>query len=286
MPISQVPFLSENPDCLPLSGFSDRIQPETAHNRVYVRFWCSGAVPETAYTAPAPAISGGMKKSWILPIGALALLVVLLTPLGSLLHASSSGASPAASEYTGTPYMAMNGSAPVRWPACATISYEVNLTGAPSDASTNLDSALALISTYTHFTFVYQGSTTAIPQNNWTHQDLPAPLVIAWATPATSSALDSSRELSIGEVAATGIFPATHYTAGVVVIDTDATKALPSGMGTGDLGLLILHELSHAMGLAHNHNPHSYMYPYFNVTSQSVTPADQAHLASLDAGSC
>jgi hypothetical protein len=182
--------------------------------------------------------------------------------------------------------MAMNGSAPVRWPACATIDYAVNLTGAPSDAQANLTNALAEISAYTHFTFVYQGPTSVIPQDNWTEQHLSAPLVIAWATPATSSALGSSHELSIGEVAASGIFPTIHYTAGVVVLDTSATKSLPSGMGSGDLGLLILHELSHAMGLAHSHNPHSYMYPYFNVTTQSVTPADQGHLANLDAGSC
>ena len=224
-----------------------------------------------------------MKKSFLLSLVSLAVLALIFTTLSTSLHAS---AGPTTPEYGPTPYMAMNGSSPVRWPACSTIGYKLNLTGAPADAAANVNAALALISTYTRFTFVDEGTTAYIPQENWASTNLPAALTIAWATPATSSLLGGPHELSIGDVAAVGPSGDQHYTDGVVVMDTSATSNLPSGTGSGDLGLLLLHELSHAMGLNHSHNPNSYMYPYFGVATQSVQPADLAHLSNLDTGSC
>jgi hypothetical protein len=193
---------------------------------------------------------------------------------------------PASSEFGPTPYMDMNGVSPVRWSSCSPIRYEINLSGAPADAASNLNTALATLSRYTHLRFAYAGTTPTIPQSGWINQHLPAPLVIAWATPTTSSLLGQSQELSIGAVASVGASPGQRYVSGVVVIDSAATVSLPSGMETGGLGLLVLHELSHAIGLDHSHDPHSYMYPYFNATTQGITTADAVHLANLNSGAC
>jgi hypothetical protein len=215
------------------------------------------------------------------------LLVFSTTPLYPRVAAAFAGpVTTAASDFSPTPYMTLNGAVPVHWPVCSTIGYRLNLTYAPPDAKKNVEEALALLSRYTRFRFVAEGTTTYIPQENWTSTVLPAQLTIAWATPATSSLLGQSQELSIGSVASKG--PATDqvYADAVVVMDATATKGLPSGMASGALGLLLLHELSHAVGLAHSHNPHSYMYPYFHVTSQSVLPSDIAHLAAEDPASC
>ena len=42
---------------------------------------------------------------------------------------------PSISDFSSTPYMAMNGSAPMRWAACGTIDYQLNLREAPRGAA-------------------------------------------------------------------------------------------------------------------------------------------------------
>jgi hypothetical protein len=199
---------------------------------------------------------------------------------------SSTAVTPSTSEFSPTPYMTMNDSRPVTWPTCAVIDYRVNLSQAPADAMSSLHAAITTLERYTHFTFTDAGSTTDIPQQGWVSKPFQAPLIIAWATPRTSTLLGSPHELAIGSVASEGTAPQQTYVAAVVVVDSTATKSLTPGTGPGELGLLLLHELSHAVGLAHSHNPNSYMYPLFNVAPQRVQPADASHLASLDPAAC
>ena len=192
--------------------------------------------------------------------------------------------------YAATPYMASSSAGPVRWNPCNPIKYQLNLTGAPASARTDILSAIGELSHYTHLDFVYDGTTKAVPQSNWAASydgtSTPPPVVIAFANKGQSDILNHNSELAVGSgyyISQSGI---NRYVTGSVVIDRAAAAATPAGVGSGQFGMLILHELSHVVGLAHSHNPASYMYPWFAADTQSVTPADAAHLAVLGAGSC
>ncbi|HEY2429649.1 MAG TPA: matrixin family metalloprotease [Acidimicrobiales bacterium] len=149
------------------------------------------------------------------------------------------------------------------------IHYVVNLSDAPPTAASDVAGAIARLSQATGITFVDDGATTEMPSQEraavqssrygpgW------APLLIAWTRPAESDYLPGGNVVGEGgNVWTTGPGGADVYVTGQVAINTDATRALPAGFGPGTtVGLLLLHELGHAVGLAHVSDPNQVMYP-------------------------
>lgn len=212
---------------------------------------------------------------------ALITLVVLVAAAVALLRVPTTTPL-AASDFAPTPFMAMSGATPVHWSTCAPVPYRVNLAGAPPYARAALAAAIGTINRDTGLDFVYAGTTTDVPQDGWASHA--SGLVVAWATPSTSDLLGQTSEMAIGSARETYSSPVS-YDAGVVVVDAQAASDLGPGLGPDSLGLLLLHELSHVVGLAHSHDPASYMYPIFNQVPQHVTALDRTHLAEL-APSC
>lgn len=189
---------------------------------------------------------------------------------------------PSISDFSSTPYMAMNGSAPMRWAACGTIDYQLNLREAPRGAAADAAAAIAEISSLSGLRFKNTGTTDEIPQSNWTN-NRHAPLVIAWASAEETALLGRSTELAFGANESTARSgTVSTYVAGVVVIDATAT----TGLDVPSRRMLLLHELSHVIGLAHSHDPASYMYPVADASHQQITVADIDHLAALGATTC
>lgn len=218
--------------------------------------------------------------------------VVALCLVGALVGTFLTFASgqPASATYAKTPYMATSDAKPVTWSPCAPVHYEVNLHDALPGTLSALSRDVALIESATGLRFVFDGTTNATLNSQWTTYSNNGhyhPVLVAFASPKTSTLLSSALG-DLGDGSASWVDSPSgyrHFVSGSIIVNTAA--GLRPGFGSGlHLGNLLLHELGHVVGLAHSHDPQSFMYPYLGVMRQVITPADAAHLAALGRGHC
>ena len=69
------------------------------------------------------------------------------------------------------------------------------------------------------------------------------------------------------------------------VLSVKRMREVIEAMGT-HVGNLFEHEIGHVVGMAHDDDPYSFMYPFIGVTAQGITSTDAGHLATLGASSC
>jgi hypothetical protein len=228
-----------------------------------------------------------MKTRFLSLVIALLAVTLYYNHVQLLGHHGQAAQSVAIPSATASPYEAGTLADPAHWARCSTIPYELNLAGAPSYARRDLDAAMAKISAATHLRFRFVGDTTTVPQANWGESTTATgyqPVLIAFADPSATSALDAADSTELGVTYPSSIQTATGlvYVSGTIVINSTGHLAEGFGVGTR-LGSLFLHELGHLVGLAHSPDPRSFMYPYLGVTDQVITPTDAAHLAALGA---
>jgi len=187
------------------------------------------------------------------------------------------------------------GAAPRRWNPCSTIHYVTELGAAPAYAPDDLQAALVQVSAATGLHFVDDGTTTVWPGtgSEFDSAGHPKPVVIAWATPEQSAHLGTlPGEVAGSELGRAGpgslVDPVTGhgvYVTGMVVIDSRAA-ALPPGFGPGALGVVLLYELGHLVGLGHVSDPTQVMNPDLVPSKDGTYGAgDLAGLARLGAAS-
>jgi hypothetical protein len=147
---------------------------------------------------------------------------------------------------------------PTRWNPCTTIHYAVNAAEAPAGALTTVQQAITRLSSATGITFVFDGTTSEIPTSAWGYGPSPSfpsgwqPLLIGFVHDAESDLLE-------GDNAGTGYPETVEFkntgervdVSGTVAIDADQMTGLPTGFGGVSIGSVVLHELGHALGLAH-----------------------------------
>jgi hypothetical protein len=169
----------------------------------------------------------------------------------------------------------------VRWNPCAPVRYQVNLAQAPRSALRDVQESIRLISKATGISFVYAGTTTAVPQQSYGAQARPwdnvtPPLVIAWARAGKGAgrtdALSGGRdELGVGGWRSAWWSDASgkhapRIVTGYVIVNSAANSRLPAGFSAGARGSVLLHELGHVMGLDHVADSHQLMYPRMTKT--------------------
>jgi len=186
----------------------------------------------------------------------------------------------------------------VRWNPCAAIHYRVNDTLAADQAGALADTqaAIAKVAASSGLTFVYDGQTTVVPTRTWLDDGNAASsgLVIAWA-PRGKGAGQS--DLFGGDADGEGGWWESgvsadnqHWTwqikRGFVVIDPIGAAEYAAGFGTGQSrGVLLMHELGHAVGLGHARDERDVMFPVITNTSRAQWgPGDLAGLALIGKG--
>jgi hypothetical protein len=184
---------------------------------------------------------------------------------------------------------------PARWDPCTPVHYVVNLTAAPPTAAADIAGAIARVEAATGMTFVADGSTTEVPARGRADEDAAryghrwAPLLIAWVHNGASDYLGGNGVL--GEGGASWVAPAGGrdvFVTGQIAINADTTTALGDGFGAGTtIGLLLLHELGHVMGLGHVGDEAEVMFPRLMPrAAASYAAGDLAGLRLLTTGGC
>lgn len=174
-----------------------------------------------------------------------------------------------------------------RWNPCTPIHYKVNLTGVPAELS-RVTAAVNTLSKATGLHFVYDGTTTYIPQVGGWNQ--PSQLVIAFAKhngkAGGSTYLGGVNQLGEGGFQSTymttnGKITSYKITKAYAVLDSAAYSANNSKVRQDTL----LHELGHAVGLNHAKNTNEIMYPVIsNSSPASYGAGDLSGLSKVGSG--
>lgn len=176
------------------------------------------------------------------------------------------------------PVTAFSGSTPRTWNKCHV---KVSIVGsAPSQAVPHVQAALAAVNTVSPVTFVYSPPVKASGNVNAAARARGQLLI---------SFVDSSDDQFANLPKAMAFYRPTVNTsgqvsAGVIVVAIDKFARRPDS-GPASKTLLIAHELFHAMGVDHSHDPRSLMSPSLG-TSETVTSDIAAVAPSLRPAGC
>jgi hypothetical protein len=189
---------------------------------------------------------------------------------------------------TGTPYTfsTLLASRPVRWNPCEAIHWRYRTSGQIAGGFTQVVRAIARISKATGTTWVYDGPVTTAPTSAWLpkHADQRPPVLIGWTTAAHSDLLATQSPTVLG-VTRTAWFSSTSngVTTGAIrgaVVALSQSKRLPL-TGSVSWYTVILHELSHAMGLGHASSSRQLMFPTIQPGLTDLQSGDLAGLARV-----
>jgi len=181
---------------------------------------------------------------------------------------------------------------PVGYSPCRPLHYVVNADLVPAGAQDLVPEAMDTVSAATGIRFVYDGATTEQPSAQRApyqpdvYGDRWAPLLVSWTTP------DAAPQLK-GKVIGTG--GSTHFSygdgpktfvTGSLELDAPQISAeLEEPDGKLYATAVLLHELSHVMGLEHVDDPQQLMYPEIG-TPEGLAAGDLNGLHELASALC
>jgi hypothetical protein len=213
--------------------------------------------PDLLWTSLPPAIGPRRRRRGMAAVVALITAIAIMGSLGLVggVVADLSRPKGTSDEYR---FLATAGGKPVRWNPCEPIHYVVNLQEAPAGASQDVQEAISRVSVDTGVTFVFDGSTSEIPQSERLSY-LPAlygerwaPVVIAWVYQSQTDIPFHEGEDQFAAVSRplAPLDRTPQFVSGWVAIN--AADHSPPGWATpASEGPTILHELGHIMGLDH-----------------------------------
>jgi hypothetical protein len=170
---------------------------------------------------------------------------------------------------------------PIRWNPCAAVHWVFNPAHAPVNGLLAVKSAIARVSATTGLSFVYDGTVGSVPTSSYLTGASNRPLLVGWSTGAESSLLANQPSNLVGMTQSTWTRNASgqyHITSGVVALSSRVTA--PSS-GASSWYTFALHELGHAVGLAHASDRAQIMYPSVPSTRSDYNNGDLAGLSRL-----
>ena len=184
----------------------------------------------------------------------------------------------------GTAYRHLGG-VKARWDACRVVAYRVNPDRMPAGAMGDVHDAFRRISEATGLRFSYAGVTSFVPYRRESKARFTITgLAIAWAPPRQVPGL-AGGVLGLGGYASVGATGGwNRITQGFAVLDS--TTRLAAGFGSHrstTRGLLLLHELAHALGLDHVDDRRQVMYPVLLPRPARYAGGDLRGLAAVGA---
>jgi hypothetical protein len=199
--------------------------------------------------------------------------------------ALTAGATVTTSTGSSYAFSAVVGGKPVRWNPCATFHWRANVMRAPLGGLDVLKAAVASVAASTGTTWVFDGTTTAAPSSTWLPtSNVVKPVLIGWTDGTASDllrykpagVLGMTRTVWFGRTTSTGTVAATRG----AVVALDRTDRLPL-RGTNSWSAVALHELGHAMGLAHPNDGGELMNAVLPRTLSSLQTGDRKGLYYL-----
>ena len=189
---------------------------------------------------------------------------------------------------TGAPYAfeTLLQSRPVRWDPCTAIHWRYRTSGQVVGGFTQVVKAIARVAKATGTTWVYDGAVTTAPTSAWLPKTTATrpPVLIGWTTAAHSDLLagQPSSVLGVTRTAWFGVTRDGTTTAAIRagVIALNQSKSLPL-TGSVSWYTVVLHELSHAMGLAHAGSASQLMYPVIQRGLLDLQSGDLTGLAKV-----
>lgn len=177
---------------------------------------------------------------------------------------------------------------PVRWDPCTPIRWTSNTTRGPAGGLDVLKASVARIASLTGTRWEYVGPTSTVPTVGYlpkaARPSYP-PVLIGWTDAAASDLLRSQPTAVLGmsrtawfgvQTSAGAKIAATR----AAVIALDRTDRLPLRGGTS-WNAVVLHELGHAMGLAHVGDTRQLMATVLPRTLTDLQSGDRAGLVKL-----
>jgi hypothetical protein len=135
---------------------------------------------------------------------------------------------------------------PARWGTCR-IDYRVNPRRMPATGLADLREAMRRVTQVSGIAFRYRGRTTVTPRGSYRGPGRNR-IVVAWAPPARSGGLLSDSVGGVGGTSRTR----SRLLSGFVLMNSDYAAQADAGFAEGQpVGLVLMHELGHVVGLDH-----------------------------------
>jgi hypothetical protein len=284
---------------------SDDIPPRRADDWSFV-VDRPAAVPVWGGPVPPPPRSGGPGTSRALTVAAVTVVLVLLVLAFAILRTVNARAQrlSLATDLQSGPVIGAPGEtysyawinhdgSPVRWNPCAPVHWVVNPTGAPTGAIEDLTAAMGQVSAASGIAFVRDGDVTEEPSPSRPaviprrYGDGWAPVLISWGE-LQGSALGAGLSVTGDTVGvATPVAISRPRGGGVLVTGQIVFErelvVSPGFATTRSQGAVMLHELSHILGLGHTNDNAQLLYeggePIAGIGE--LGPGDRAGLASV-----
>lgn len=181
----------------------------------------------------------------------------------------------------------------VGYDPCRPVRYVINPAGMPASGQALIDEAVAVVSAATGLVFEYVGSSDEAPAVARTliqpdrYGDVWAPVLIAWSDEASIPELAGEVAGMGGSAAVPGADGEGQWlAAGRMVLDVaDVTAMLARPDGHAQARAIVVHELSHVLGLDHVQDPTELMHPVSSARTD-LGPGDRQGLALVGQATC
>jgi hypothetical protein len=210
-------------------------------------------------------------------------------PVAGPVAAARTVAAPAPTTSTSTSYRFMaepTPGNPIKWTPCAPVHWAFNPTHAPTGGLRAVQSAVARVAATTGLTFTYDGTSASTPTGSYLTGAPGRPLLIGWSTASESSLLAGQPLNLVGMTQSTwqrDDAGAYHITSGVIAF---SNRVVAPTSGANSWYTFALHELGHAVGLAHTGDATQIMHPSVPPTRSDYGSGDLAGLRRLGSTGC